>query len=121
MIVDIIKYRQENPMLTLQDIGNNFKVSRQYIHRILKQANIPTKRIIKRPVKYCLVCGDVTTRKVCKGKCNFRYYNLMVNCITCHIPFYRKRGQIIEKYNRGYNKIYCSRRCYYRGKRSKTS
>ena len=36
MIVDIIKYRQENPMLTLQDIGNNFKVSRQYIHKVLK-------------------------------------------------------------------------------------
>ena len=28
----------------------------------------------------------------------FNYYNIKVNCATCHVPFYRKRGQIIQKY-----------------------
>ena len=118
-IVKIVHYKQENPTLTLADIGKQFGVSRQYIHKVLKQSDIPTKRVIQRFVNYCLVCGNSTPLKVCKGKGHFRYYNLLVNCSSCHIPFYRKRGQIINKHTRGYNKIYCSRRCYYRGKRQR--
>ncbi len=117
-IVDISKYRQENPTLTLAEIGKKFGVSRQYIHKVLKQTNTPTKRAKKQTVKYCLICGKNGSRSVCTGKCHFQYYNIKVNCASCRISFYRKRGQIVSKYNRGYNKIYCSRRCYYRGKRN---
>ena len=116
---DIIHYRQENPHKTLAEIGNHFKVSRQYIHRILKSNNIPTIRAKKVKFKYCLVCGQATPRQrmVCPGKCSFNYYNIKVNCAFCRIPFYRKRGQIKNKYDRGYKKIYCGRQCYYRGQR----
>ena len=110
-------YRQEHPTLTLAEIGKEFGVSRQYIHKVLKHTNTPTLRAKKKQVKYCLVCGSATTRLVCKGRCSFDYYNIKVTCSWCRVPFYRKRGQIVDKYNRGYDKIYCSRRCYYRGKR----
>jgi len=116
-IAKIVAYKYEHPYDTLQQIGTNFGVSRQYIHRVLKQTNTPTLRAKMKYVKYCLVCGEATTRIVCKGHCSFEYYNIKVNCSWCRIPFYRKRGAIVYKYNRGYNKIYCSRRCYYRGKR----
>ena len=95
MKTKIAEYRQEHPYDTLEQIGKQFNVSKQYIYKVLKQAKLPTKSVQKRKVKYCLVCGNSGTR----------------------IPFYRKRGQIINKYNRGYNKIYCSRQCYYRGQR----
>ena len=111
-------YKQEHPTLTLAEIGQHFRVSRQYIHRVLKQTNIPTKRAKQQFVKYCLVCGKATNRTVCAGRCHFQYYNIRVNCATCRITFYRKRGEIQAKYDRGYEKIYCSRQCYYRGKRS---
>ena len=119
MITDIIQYRQENPMLTLQDIGNNFNVSRQYIHKVLKTNGISTLRAKRTKIKYCLVCGQATPRQrmVCPGRCSFNYYNIKVNCAFCRIPFYRKRGQIENKYDRGYKKIYCGRQCYHRGKR----
>ena len=117
MKTKIAEYRQEHPYDTLEQIGKQFNVSKQYIYKVLKQAKLPTKSVQKRKVKYCLVCGNSGTRQVCKGQCHFEYFNIKVNCAFCRIPFYRKRGQIVNKYNRGYNKIYCSRQCYYRGQR----
>ena len=116
-ITRIVTYRQEHPYDTLEQIGSYFKVSRQYIHKVLKQTQTPTKRVKKQHVQYCLVCNLPSSTRVCKGNCYFSYYNIKVNCANCRIPFYRKRGVIINQYNRGYEKIYCSRRCYYRGKR----
>ena len=117
MKTKIVQYRQEHPHETLHEIGQHFKVTRQYVHKVLKQANIPTKGVRKKSVKYCVICGKSGTRIACKGSCHFEYYYLKVNCAFCRIPFYRKRGQIINMYNRGYDKIYCSRQCYYRGQR----
>ena len=114
----IVNYKQNNPTASLADIGNKFKVSKQYIHKVLKKQNIPTSiRVQKKHVSYCLVCGIASSRKICKGKCHFQYYNIKVNCAFCRIPFYRKRAKIVQNYERGYNKIYCSRKCYYRGQR----
>jgi len=114
----IIQHRYNNPHDTLQQIGDTFDVSRQYIHKVLKQNNIPTIRAKKmKNVRHCKICGEISTKLVHDGSCHFQYYNIKVNCIYCRIPFYRKRSQIIQKYNRGYNNIYCSNRCYYRGKR----
>ena len=119
MIAEIIQYRYDNPHDTLEQIGNNFQVSRQYIHKVLKNNNIPTIRAKRKKVQYCLHCKEPSPTVVHKGTCRFEYYNIKVNCASCRVPFYRKRGQIVNKYNRGYNKIYCSRPCYYRGRRDK--
>lgn len=116
-IASIVIYRQEHPYDTLEQIGIHFKVSRQYVHKVLKQTQTPTKRVKKQHVRYCLVCNNPSSTLICRGKCHFEYYNIKVNCANCRIPFYRKRAAIVSKYNRGYDKIYCSRRCYYRGKR----
>ena len=119
MVQEIIKYRQEKPHETLQSIADHFKVSKPYIHKVLKNNNIPTKRAKIKTVKYCLFCGEVTPRqrRLCPGRCSYEYYNIKVNCAFCRIPFFRKRSQIVQKYNYGYNKIYCSNRCFYRGQR----
>jgi hypothetical protein len=123
-IEQIIGYRQEKPHETLQGIADYFKVSKPYIHKVLKNNNIPTVGAKTKTVKYCLVCGEVTPRKrkLCPGRCSYTYYNIKVNCAFCRIPFYRKRGQIKQKYNSGqYKNIYCSWKCYCRGQRDKRS
>ena len=109
MISKIIQYRYDNPHDTLQQIGDAFNVSSPYIHRVLKENNIPTLRAKRQKgVKHCLVCREISTTRVHKGSCHFKYYNLKVNCNYCTIPFYRKRSQIVQKYNEGYKNIYCS-------------
>ena len=121
----IVNYKQNNPTASLSVIGKKFKVSKQYIRKVLNKQNISTsissiydpRRTIKKHVRYCLVCGKITTRKACLGKCHFEYYNIKVVCALCRIPFYRKRAKIVQTYERGYKQIYCGRQCYYRGQR----
>jgi hypothetical protein len=114
----IIQHRYNNPHDTLQQIGDAFGVSRQYIYKVLKQNNVPTIRAKKmKNVRHCKICEEISTKLVHDGSCHFQYYNIKINCSYCRVPFYRKRSQIIKKYNSGYNNIYCSNGCYYRGKR----
>ena len=110
----IIQHRYDNPHDTLEQIGENFSVSRQYIFKVLKQNDVPTLRAkrMKNP-RHCKICGEISTKLVHDGSCHFQYYNFKVNCHYCRVPFYRKRSQIVQKYNRGYDKIYCSGECYH--------
>jgi hypothetical protein len=41
----VVKARTDNPNATLQSIANQFGISRQLVHHILKSANMPTKAI----------------------------------------------------------------------------
>ena len=106
----IIQYRYDNPHNTLQQIGEAFKVSRQYIFKVLKH-KCPTPR-------HCKICGELSTKLVHDGSCHFQYYNKKINCATCRIPFYRKRSQIRQAYVQGFTYNYCSRSCYQKGNRA---
>jgi hypothetical protein len=115
MISKIIQYRYDNPHDTLQQIGNAFKVSRQYIHEVLKNNDIPTIRAKRQKgTRYCLVCKELSTTLVHKGTCHFQYYNIKLTCTYCRVPFYRKRADIVHKYHRGYGKNYCSQQCFHK-------
>ena len=113
----IIQYRYDNPHDTLQQIGDAFNVSRQYIFKVLKQFNIPTVRAkkMKNP-RHWKICGEISTKLVHDGTCHFQYYNLKINCATCRIPFYRKRSQIVQKYKQNFKNSYCSLGCYHKAR-----
>ena len=115
----IIQYRYDNPHDTLQQIGDAFNVSRQYVFKVLKQFDIPTVRAkkMKNP-RHCKICGEISTKLVHDGTCHFQYYNLKINCATCRIPFYSKRSQIKQAYEQGFTYNYCSQSCYRKGKRA---
>ena len=114
MISKIIQYRYDNPHDTLQQIGDAFDVSRQYIFKVLKQNDIPTLRAKRiKNARHCKICGELSTKLVHGGSCHFQYYKLKVNCTFCLTPFYRKRSEIVQKYNYGYKKLYCSLECFH--------
>lgn len=115
----IIQYRYDNPHDTLQQIGEAFKVSRQYVFKVLKQNEVPTLRAKKlKNARHCKICGELSTKLVHDGSCHFQYYNLKINCATCRIPFYRKRSQIIQKYREGNKNNYCSIACFHKTRSS---
>jgi len=119
MISKIIQCRQDKPFYTLQQIANSFGVSKQYVHKVLKGNNIPTLRSKRlKNVRYCFICRELSKKNVHDGSCHFQYYNLKVNCAFCHVPFYRRRSEIIQKHREGYKKIYCSRDCYHKARSS---
>ena len=113
-VVDIVKYRQEHPILTLADIGNKFGVSRQYIYKVLKNNNVPTKGVRRKKSNPCKFCGSLHYKRnqFCSSECRFTYTHIEVHCAFCHVPFYRTRQIIDKNMRRGYNRIYCSRICF---------
>ena len=113
-IKKIVNYRQNNPFVTLQNIADQFSVTKGYVHRVLKNNNVPTIRAKRKRVQYCLHCKELSTTKVHLGKCHFEYYNPIIYCAVCRIPFHRKRAKIMNNHNRGYQMNYCSRACYYK-------
>ncbi len=114
-VLAIIKYKEKNPSLTLQEIGTHFKSSRQYIHKVLKQNDISTYRIPRNPFKNyrrCLICGELSTKLVHDGSCHFQYYTIKLTCSFCRVPYYRKKAAIEQAIKSGYRKNYCSHQCY---------
>jgi len=121
----IVRYKEENPTLTLKDIGKRFKTSKQYIHKVLKNQNIPTAiRARKKRVSYCLECASpiyikyLLKKPICSTKCHFKYFNIKITCDYCRTPFYRKRSALIQKSVMGYKHSFCTLQCFYRAQRA---
>ena len=115
----IVRLRKRNPLLRPVDIARQVGVSRQYVHTTLKKADLPTSAPPKKRFNHCLVCNEIvpTRARICPGKCHYEYYNHVVTCDYCRFKFIMKRYQIVNRHRRGYNNIYCGRRCYYRSRR----
>jgi len=117
----IIKMRKQQPLLTGSEMGRILNVSRQYVSRILKEADLHNiQPTYKRVTVQCKVCGKTTPRgqQICPlGECREQYYNIDVTCSFCKYSFRIKRGHIIQRHKRGLKNIYCSHECYAKGKR----
>ena len=116
---DILQTRNLKPFLTLQEIGNEFKVSRQYVHKILKKAGLHTGA--PKPLKsdrYCVQCGKRTApkTKTCSDRCRFSLRWMLVACSYCSSEFYRQKCLLRKSYYLKYKNIYCSQKCYQRGR-----
>ena len=110
-------FKQEHPLMTLQQIANHFEVSRPYIYKILKNNGEPTNnRLVRRKAYYCTHCQDLlpSKRKFCSDKCSFNYRHVKVSCAICHVPFYRKKAVLRGKAKLGQTYIYCSMKCMYK-------
>ena len=115
----IITFTQDHPSLTLREIGENFNVSKQYIHKVLKRAGLHTN-VPKplQPSRYCVQCGNRTLpkRKLCSDKCRFDWRFMKVSCSYCTQEFYRRKHQLKKSYYLNFKNIYCSQRCYQRSR-----
>jgi len=116
---DILQTRNLHPFLTLQAIGTQFSVSRQYVHKILKKAGLHTGT--PKPLqsaRYCVQCGNRTLpkTKTCSEKCRFALYYMRVACSFCRDEFYRRTCLLKKSYYLNYKNIYCSQKCYQRGR-----
>jgi len=115
----IVRLRTRNPLMRPIDIARRVGVSKQYVHTTLQKADLPTAAPFAKRVIYCPVCTKIvpTRGKVCPGKCQYEYYNIIVTCSFCRFKFIMKRYEIVNRNRRGYNNIYCGRTCFYRARR----
>ena len=115
MIDEIVHHRYEHPNDTLQKIADNFGVSRQYIHRVLRTTNTPTLRAKRQRINYCKVCNQQiynSLAKVHTGRCYGEYYWTNVQCFNCKAEWYMSKSQLKQKDDRGDKNTFCSRKCY---------
>jgi len=115
----IVTQRFEYPLETLKEIGLNFGVTAQYVHKVLRAENVPTRRPERKPVRYCLVCNqrvENSLAKVHAGRCHSEHYWFYVRCNNCWAEWHMRRGQMMQKVRRGDKNTYCSRHCYFEHK-----
>lgn len=115
----IVRLRKRNPLLPSNQIAKDVGVSRQYVSTVLQKHELPTAAPRIKKLKECLKCKELHSRKqrFCSSECRFKYTHINVTCSFCHLDFYRIRHVIDNRTRAGYNRIFCSRACYYRGQR----
>ena len=115
----IVRLRKKFPLLPSNQIAKQVGGSRQYVSTVLQKRDLPTSAPKNKKLKECLFCKELHSKKqrFCSSECRFKYNQIEVTCTFCHIQFYRARHVIDNRVRAGYNRIYCSRKCYYRGQR----
>ena len=115
----IIQLRTENPLMNSVEIGKEVGVSKQYVHKILRKADLNTSVPKKKKINRFKQCNEPINphKNICSDKCHFTYYQIKVTCSFCHVDFYLKRSEVTQRHRRKYNKIYCSKPCYYKGRK----
>jgi len=119
----IAQLRQDNPCLTLEQIGYKVGVSRERVRQLLNKEGLPTKHHIRQ--RYCVVCGETiphynTKGNTCSMKCFKKLHSVTLICTACGKEFARKVSDILD-YNarlkhRGTNKsrvgFFCNKKCF---------
>ena len=80
----IMQLRLDNPTMTLLEIGQHFKLTRERIRQILKNNNVPTRAISKFPP---------------------------VKCANCQKPMTNANGSAIHRTTSAPTKSYCNTQC----------
>ena len=126
----IVRLRTENPILRLTQIADTVGVRKSYAHKVLTQAELPTKSVLiakknlpKRVV--CRACGEdvpPSARRIARIKhihdeCRYEYFNILVHCRFCRTPFRRHRSLFTSTWKHN-TYIYCSVECSRKGQKN---
>ena len=109
----IVKYRKENPCLTLTVIADKFGLTRERIRQIVSRAGIKTRHL-SNSSKICPTCNGVKSRqsKQCMS-CFKREHNLDLQCFICEGWFKRNQSKVIKRANTtGQVHFFCSKHCF---------
>jgi predicted nucleic acid-binding Zn ribbon protein len=88
----LVKYRQNNPCLTLQEIGDEFGITRERARQVLSKHNAPTVHKTDKLIMLCRQCGKPCPGKrttFCSNKCSFDYHHVWLTCDYCGKTFPR--------------------------------
>ena len=104
----IVSLRDQNPCLTLSEIGNLIGVSRQAVWTVLNRARMPTARY--RTMGECKVCGAPTKKVYCSPSCKYRNTHIEVACPECG-DLKTMRVSVFMARTKRNKRIFCSHKC----------
>ena len=111
----IIRWRHRNPLMTGSAIAKRVGCNRQYVSHILKKAGLHNRQgSYKSKVTYCKKCGIPTQQRLqfCSIDCRQAWYWIEVQCRLCNKSFMMVRSHVVQRYQRGFKNIFCSKKCY---------
>jgi len=112
--------RRNNIFLSMEDISRQVGVTRQRVRAILLKEKLTTKAVTQRHVVYCKYCNDPTPdgQIVCPGECRENFYYTIINCRSCYRKVRYLKSYLKTRIKLSMNRyFYCSRDCYYAGRR----
>ena len=105
----IVAAYKRTPQLTLEEIGQEFGVSRQRVHQILQKEGVDTHHVT---IRICSSCGKKLDSKPKSGlcrECGKKSTIATLTCVECGVTFPRKRALAKRKKSGG---VFCSRHCH---------
>ncbi len=105
---DLISLKKKFPCYTLQQIGNEYGITKERVRQILSSEGVDTT--LYNPKKICQKCGgkkEKGQRKYCK-KCADELQYIHIRCEKCHRLFRRSVHYVI--YNNPEH-MFCSNKC----------
>ena len=112
----ILEIRINNPCATLQQIGNQTKLTRERVRQILNKHGLPTHHYHQRKQYTCLNCGKIITTDAthfCSRKCRHNYSQITVICSECNESFVISKTDLIARTKRHIiPKMFCSKTCF---------
>lgn len=114
---EVVKLRTKHPEYTQVQISKLVGVTKQRVMKILKDENLP--RLRYREPKYCVQCKAIQTKnKFCSAECKKEALKAIYFCKNCNkaMELSKKRYNYHKSYHL-HRYAYCSRTCYYEGKR----
>lgn len=91
----VAQVRVNNPRATLQEIGDNFCISRERVRQILKEEGLPTAAEVDRILKFCKTCGKKLKPVNKTGYCQQHLRDGITHCPQGH-P-YNEENTYIDK------------------------
>jgi ribosomal protein S27AE len=110
----IAKMRKKFPCYTLQQIGNEFGISRERVRQVLNLMGEETKNLRMITPDQCQRCGEIVAKqRIYCGKCQHELHNVQLVCDQCGKMFWRRVSQVLTYPKRGiYNHHFCDRDCF---------
>lgn len=113
----ICRLRQDNPCLTLRELGSKVGLTRERVRQILEAESQPTKAV-KRPEQIvCINCGAAFQpyghrRCCCSPECHKAQHWVSLTCDWCGRLFPRQQSTVLYyARNKPDRKWFCGRRC----------
>ena len=113
--LEVMKWRVENPNMTLEQIGHMVELTKERVRQILASENLSTKskQNMPKPLPPCKNCGEIVPHrrlKYCSNKCRYPDGITTFICSYCGIESTIMTSEYKNRISR-YDKIHCSRYC----------
>ncbi|MFH1547683.1 MAG: hypothetical protein ABIC57_04295 [bacterium] len=119
----IIELRKQHGDWTEERIGNSIGKTKQWVSKILREANLPTRAIRTSLIRICPVCSRPTpnNQKSCPGECKRDFYFIIIKCDFCNRPHTIRKFLYKKAIQEGTQFMYCSNECKGLGSKLKSA